>query len=134
MKWPDIKEIATRLRNNPTIEEEIMWKILRKNQLLGRKFLRQHPIIYEINRDKNDFYFFIPDFYCASENLVIEIDGPVHDFQKEKDYRREEILISRGLHVLRIKNNEINNIDSVRNRIVSVFRNFYYIEPPDCTV
>ncbi|MHC1775490.1 MAG: endonuclease domain-containing protein [Lentimicrobium sp.] len=123
MKWPEIKKIATRLRNNPTIEEEIMWKLLRKKQLQGRKFLRQHPIIFETNRDKNDFYFFIPDFYCAIEKLVIEIDGPIHDFQKEKDYKREEILISRGLHVLRFKNYELNNIDFVRNRVLSILRN-----------
>jgi very-short-patch-repair endonuclease len=121
MKWIEIKEIASKLRNNPTEAEEILWRIVRKRQLLGRKFLRQHPVLYEINRFNNDFFFFIPDFYCASEKLVIELDGPIHNFQKEKDYKRDEILRSKGLKVLRINNNELKNIEFIKLKIISKF-------------
>ena len=121
MKWAEIKGIASKLRNNPTKAEETLWEQLRNNQLKGKKFLRQHPILYEINRNTNDFFFFIPDFYCASENLVIELDGPIHTFGTEKDYRRDEILQSKGLHVLRIRNEELENLDYIRNIIIENF-------------
>jgi len=121
MKWSEIKEIATRLRNNPTPSEAILWEVIRNRQLMRRKFLRQHPLIYDADRNANEFFFFIPDFYCASEKLIIELDGPVHDFQKEKDYHREEILTNNNLRVLRIKNEELDNIEQVKKKITDMF-------------
>jgi len=121
MKWPEIKEIASRLRNNPTPSEIELWRILRNKQLLGRKFLRQHPIIYDSNRDKNEFFFFVPDFYCASENLIIELDGRIHDFQKEKDYRRDMILTANNLRVLRINNDELGCIEDIKSKVINMF-------------
>ena len=121
MKWFEIKEIATKLRNEPTDSESILWQEIRNRKLSGRKFLRQHPIIYDVNRDKNDFFFFIPDFYCASERLVIELDGPVHDFQKEKDYRREMILTSHNLRIIRIRNGELVEMETVIKKIKGMF-------------
>jgi len=121
MKWSEIKEIATRLRNNPTPSEGVLWEILRNRQLMRRKFLRQHPLIYDSDRNANEFFFFIPDFYCASEKLIVELDGPIHDFQKEKDYHREQILTSNNLRVLRILNEELNNIELVKKKITDMF-------------
>jgi very-short-patch-repair endonuclease len=121
MKWTEIKKIAERLRNSPTASEILLWSIIRNRQLSGRKFLRQHPIIYDSNRNKNEFFFFIPDFYCASEKLIIEIDGRIHDFQKEKDYRRDEILKANNLKVLRIANQDLFDIESVKTRIIEMF-------------
>jgi very-short-patch-repair endonuclease len=121
MKWSEIKEIATRLRSNPTPSEVVLWEIIRNRQLVRRKFLRQHPIIYDTDRNANEFFFFIPDFYCAKEKLIIELDGPIHDFQKEKDYRRDQILVSYNLRVLRIRNEELNNIDLVKKKITDMF-------------
>ena len=121
MKWSEIKEIATRLRNNPTPAEIILWQIIRNRQLMRRKFLRQHPLIYDTDRNASEFFFFIPDFYCASEKLIIELDGPMHEFQKEKDYRREDILASLNLRVLRIRNEELNNIELVKLKITDMF-------------
>jgi len=122
MKWIEIKELATRFRNNPTAGEVILWNILKNKQLKGRKFLRQHPIIYEINRNTNEFFFYIPDFYCASEKLIIEQDGEIHKFQKEKDCKRDLILNSKDLRILRINTMELNNIKKVEEKIVSMFR------------
>lgn len=121
MKWSEIKEIATRKRNNPTPSEIILWQIIRNRQLMRRKFLRQHPLIYDTDRNASEFFFFIPDFYCASEKLIIELDGPMHEFQKEKDYRREDILASLNLRVLRIRNEELNNIELVKLKITDMF-------------
>jgi very-short-patch-repair endonuclease len=88
---------------------------------MRRKFLRQHPLIYDADRNSNEFFFYIPDFYCASEKLIIELDGQIHDFQKEKDYHREEILTSNNLRVLRIRNDELNNIEQVKKKIFDMF-------------
>jgi len=121
MKWLDIKEIATRLRNNPTQSEILLWQVIRNKQLMGRLFLRQHPIIYDSDRNHNEFFFFIPDFYCARERLIIELDGRIHDFQKEKDYYRDKILEANNLRVLRINNDELEVIEKVKLRIINMF-------------
>ena len=121
MKWPEIKEIATKLRNNPTSSELQLWHLIRNKQLMGRKFLRQHPIIYDSNRNKNEFFFFIPDFYCASEKLIVELDGRIHDFQKEKDHQRDMILAANNLRVLRIANEDLIEIESIKMKIINMF-------------
>jgi len=98
---------------------------------LGRKFLRQHPIIYDSNRDSNEFFFFVPDFYCASKSLIIELDGRIHDFQKEKDYRRDMILEANNLRVLRIDNEDLGDIEVVKVKIINMFiTNFRDIRLP----
>jgi very-short-patch-repair endonuclease len=122
MKWLEIKEIANRLRNNPTESESLLWEEIRNRKLKNRKFLRQHPLIYDTDRDKNDFYFFIPDFYCASEKLVIELDGPIHEFQKGKDYSRDLILTSQDIRTLRIQNIELMNMEAVIIKIIQMFK------------
>ena len=35
--------------------------------------------------------------------MVVELDGKIHDFQKDYDERRNEILSNMGLKVLRLK-------------------------------
>jgi len=120
MKYAEIKAIVQYLRNNMTNEEKILWSRLRKRQLLGRKFVRQTAFIYEKSNNGN-YYFFVPDFYCREEKLVIELDGKIHDFQKEKDYRRDEILKQNGLKVLRFKNEEITQIETILERIKAEF-------------
>ena len=114
-----ITEMARELRSNPTPSEKILWKYLRKRQLKGYKFLRQKPFVYEQIQDKK--YFFIADFYCAQLKLVIELDGKIHDFQKEYDYQRDLVLKNLGLKVLRIKNEELVDMEEVLERI----REFY---------
>lgn len=119
MKRKRIIELARELRKNQTPEEKLLWHFLRNRKLKGIKFLRQHPIAYQNLND--DYQFFIPDFYSAEEKLVIEIDGKIHDFQKAYDQSREEILISLGLKVIRFKNEELQDITKVLNRIKESF-------------
>ena len=119
MEYYKIKKIAARLRNNQTPEEKLLWSNIRKRKLKGRKFLRQHPIIYESN--KSEHFFYIPDFYCASEKLIIELDGKIHDYQKERDKKRDSILKDRELKMLRIKNEELQDIEKVLNKISKMF-------------
>lgn len=120
MKYIDIKKIARRLRNNPTPSEKLLWSYLKNKQLKGRKFLRQHPIIYE--NIGNELFCFIPDFYCKKENLVVEVDGGIHYYQKQRDQKRDLILKAIGLKVLRIDNNELLCIESVLEKICNEFK------------
>ncbi|HKK11016.1 MAG TPA: DUF559 domain-containing protein [Bacteroidales bacterium] len=115
MRYNEIKEKARKLRKNPTASEKYLWKFIRNKQLEGKKFLRQHPIIYEIN--KKELFFFIPDFYCSEVKLSVELDGDIHKFTVEHDKNRDDILKSNGIRVLRIKNEELKDIDAVLKKI-----------------
>jgi very-short-patch-repair endonuclease len=120
MHYLEIKKLAGRFRNNPTKAEKKLWNYLKGRQLSGRKFLRQHPIVY--HTDRNQCFFFIPDFYCDIEKLVIELDGGVNDDRHEKDIHREIILQNLGLRVIRFRNEELSDIKDVMAIIQRNFR------------
>jgi len=86
----------------------------------GRKFLRQHAIIYDSSGDEH--FFYVPDFYCFKENLAIELDGKIHHFTQAKDKRRDEILGDLGIKVIRFKNEELENIGNVLAKIKKEFK------------
>ncbi|WP_321307681.1 endonuclease domain-containing protein [Marinifilum fragile] len=120
MKYSDIKQFKQTLRKKVTPSEQVLWKHIRRRQLKGRKFLRQHAIVYDsINKEH---FLFIPDFYCKDEQLAIELDGKIHDFQKAKDQNRDEILRDMDITVLRIKNEELSDIQKVLDKITSHFK------------
>lgn len=96
------------MRKRQTTEEDILWQELRRKSVDDLKFFRQHPIIY--GNIYKEILFFVADFYCAKAALVIEVDGKVHDFKQEYDLYREQILKDKGLTVLRIKNEELSNV------------------------
>lgn len=109
---PNIFEIARELRKNMTPSEKILWDALRKKQLKGFRFRRQHPI------DQ-----FIIDFYCHQVRLVIEIDGEVHDLEDQKEYDegRTAELEDLGLTVIRFKNEEVlNDVKQVVRKIKGI--------------
>lgn len=112
---------ARQRRRNMTQAEKLLWKKLRNRNLLNLKFLRQHPVIYQTAGNRP--YYFIADFFCAEKNLVIEVDGKIHEFQKEEDQYREDILISLQLNILRIKNEETDNIEKVLEKIKAFINN-----------
>ncbi len=61
---------------------------------------------------------FIADFYCPRLNLVIEIDGGIHNDAVQYDQRRTKALESKGLSVIRFTNDEVNDdIEGVVRRI-----------------
>lgn len=98
------KLLARELRKRQTPAEDILWKSLRNRQFLGKKFLRQHPIFFYYGHREA---FFIADFYCREQGLVIEVDGASHEYQKEYDEFRTHIIHSLGTKVVRFKNDEI---------------------------
>jgi very-short-patch-repair endonuclease len=106
----ETKENRRSLRKTATPQEVMLWSRLRNNQL-GKKFRRQHPI----GR-------YIVDFYAFDDRLVIEIDGSQHLEEQAivYDKERSRFLEAQGCTVLRFLNNEINtNLDGVLMRIVS---------------
>lgn len=111
-----IVDITRNLRRHQTPQEKQLWKKLRNRKLNWLKFLRQHPIVY----DHRGFtpLFFVADFFCSESKLVIELDGEIHEFQKHYDKNRDCILKELGLTVLRIMNDELNDIDSVLKKIL----------------
>jgi very-short-patch-repair endonuclease len=104
--------ISRDLRKNQTQAEQIFWDKVKNKKFLGYKILRQHPLFYEYY-DKEKF--FIADFYCGDLRLVIEIDGGIHEQQKDYDQIRTEILESQHeLKVVRYSNDEVEkNINKV---------------------
>ena len=106
---PKLKEIAREFRNNPTKQEKILWNYLKGNQIEGYDFHRQKPL---------DNY--IVDFYCTKLRLAIEIDGSIHneEYNKIKDYIRQDRLEDYGISFIRFSNTEIeNSIEEVLNTI-----------------
>jgi very-short-patch-repair endonuclease len=58
--------------------------------------------------------YYIPDFYCHQSKPVVEADGPIHQYKKEYDRNRDEVLAGLGLTIIRFDNDQIiNNIDLV---------------------
>ena len=101
-----IIETARALRRKSTDCESILWQRLRNKKLNGAKFHRQHAIKFIIDGRKS---FFVADFYCSKYKLVIEIDGKIHERQKDYDDMRTFIMNIIGIKVIRFKNEEIEN-------------------------
>ena len=110
--WEKLKPLARQMRREPTEAEHRLWQRLRDRQVMNCKFRRQHAIER-----------FIVDFYCAEAGLVVEVDGPIHEYSLEQDVVRQGFLESMGLHVLRFRNDDVlANLDGVIERIVEVLR------------
>src|SRR5581483_124837 len=65
---------ARAMRGAPTRGEAVLWAELRGRGLSGWRFRRQHVIAG-----------YIVDFYCPRLWLAIEVDGSVHDAQRDDD-------------------------------------------------
>ena len=101
-------ERAKELRRNMTPAEKILWRHLKANRLNGLHFRRQQVV-----------HGYFPDFYCHQHELIVELDGGIHEFQKEYDAEREEYLRSLGFRIIRFTNEDVTkNLKSVLERIV----------------
>jgi very-short-patch-repair endonuclease len=113
---PSITNLCRELRKRQTPAEKLLWEQLRNRNFLNKKFLRQHPLCVYSAFGKNLYY--IPDFYCHEEKLVIEADGPIHLFKKQYDQNRDEVMRDLGLTILRFTNDHIiTDLDNVLNAI-----------------
>ena len=91
-------DMARRLRSEATNAERKLWAHLRRKQLGGMKFRRQHPVGP-----------YIVDFCCPAAKLVLELDGGQHHEAAsiEYDMRRTEWLNAAGYRVMRFGNPDI---------------------------
>ena len=111
---PDLTRLAQRFRREMTKEERHLWY----------DFLKVLPIT--IHRQKV-IGPYIVDFYCASANLIIEIDGSQHYEPREvaADTVRDQYLKNLGLTVKRYTNIEVNQ------DFESVCRDIYFFLFPE---
>ncbi len=80
------KRRARTFRKNANVSERVMWELLRKG---GFKFRRQHAVgPYTL------------DFYCAEARLCVEVDGPMHD--PDRDEQRDRFIHTLGVLTLRV--------------------------------
>jgi very-short-patch-repair endonuclease len=101
---------ARKLRANMTGAEARLWRALRRAQLNGFSFRKQHPVGP-----------FVIDFYCAPLRLAIEVDGGQHAEQtKEADDRRTQWLAEKGITVVRYWNNDVlSNLEGVLSDLLT---------------
>jgi len=109
------REWPRQLREQQTEAEAALWHLLRNRKLIGSKFRRQVPI----GR-------YVTDFYCHERKLIVELDGGIHSDpdQQLHDQNRDTFLVSLGLRVLRIPNEELlytpeKVLDKVREALIS---------------
>jgi len=103
---------ARQLRQEETEAEKALWNALRGKRLNGLKFRRQHP-----------FERTILDFFCVEHQLVVELDGSVHDVpdQFESDEERTRFLNDHGLNVIRFRNEDVLiHLPDVLQKIIQI--------------
>jgi very-short-patch-repair endonuclease len=106
---PEMLGKAKELRKNMTLAEKILWQRLRRKEIMGVRIRRQHPMSK-----------FIADFYCHQAKLVIEVDGPYHNEEEQKNYDegRYKELKEFGIEIIRFTNEEVeSDIEAVLEKI-----------------
>lgn len=89
-------DYARHLRNNATEAERRLWQHLRRRQVNGFKFRRQHTV----GR-------YVCDFVCLEAGVVVELDGSQHQAQLGYDEQRNAFLKANGFRVLRFWNGSV---------------------------
>ncbi|MBS0539755.1 MAG: endonuclease domain-containing protein [Proteobacteria bacterium] len=84
------------LRKEMTNAERLLWSRLRRRQVAGFKFRRQHQI-----------GLYICDFASLDGSIVVELDGSQHVARAGYDSRRDSFLRSAGFRVLRFWNDDV---------------------------
>jgi 5-methyltetrahydrofolate--homocysteine methyltransferase len=96
---------SKKMRSQPTEAESLLWDVLNNKKLDGYKFRRQHIIGN-----------YIADFICLKTNLIVEVDGSIHQLPENKisDKERTDWLQKEGYRVIRFTNKEVlSNLDFV---------------------
>jgi very-short-patch-repair endonuclease len=107
------KEQARRLRRSMSLPEVLLWRELRRKPD-GVQYRRQHPAGP-----------YVLDFFCATANLAIEVDGEAHSLgdRPDKDLARDEWLEEQGIRTMRIPAHEVlNNLNGVIEHIGNATR------------
>jgi very-short-patch-repair endonuclease len=86
---------ARLLRRSLTEPETHLWFHLRRRQLGGFRFRRQHPVAS-----------YIADFACLDAKLIVELDGSQH-LESRSDQARDAIPGNAGFRVIRFWNDDV---------------------------
>ena len=104
---------AKQQRRTMTMAERLLWQQVRANRLGGFHFRRQQIVAG-----------YIVDFYCHAAGLVVEVDGPIHEQQRDYDNERDDALSNLGFRIMRFSNNDVlHNLDAVLDRILRHCKN-----------
>ncbi len=115
-KYQQILEYARGMRKNPTKAERCFWLRVRNRKFQGEKFYRQYIIQHGGYMTSESF--FIADFYCHKNKLIIELDGGIHQYQIEYDKIREEILEQMEYTIIRFTNEEVlGNWNTIQEKL-----------------
>ena len=120
-KLVEIAKLVCRdLRKKSTEAEKIFWEAVRNQKFEGKKFYRQYAFFHDITGKET---FFVADFFCFDEKLIIELDGNYHQYRLKEDEERTKILNHLGLKVIRFSNDEIiNDLNGVLIKIKKLLR------------
>ena len=111
----ELRDYRQQLRKKLTPAEAFLWTQLKSRKLDNKRFTKQHSINY-----------YIVDFYCASEKLIIELDGQGHFGPEalEYDSKRTAYLESLGNKIIRFENRMVfDYLPSVLMEIRGCFTN-----------
>lgn len=87
---------AKELRKAWTNGEKFVWEFLRNRWYSNLKRRRQHPLGN-----------YIADFYCHEYKLVLELDGPQHEWQTWYDAKRDAYMEDLWLTIVRISTDKL---------------------------
>ena len=106
----DTKNLRRGLRTTATPAEITLWQYLKRSQVGGLKFRRQHSV-----------GAYILDFSCPEIKLGIELDGDIHHapMSYEHDMIRTNYLNKQGITVLRYHNEVVfKNVQGIIESIL----------------
>ncbi len=100
------------MRHESTDAEAKFWRAVRGRRFGGYKFKRQYPVGY-----------YIVDFVCLEQRLIVELDGGQHALNREYDTERTGYLEGEGYRVIRYWNDVfLKDTDDVLNDVLRVLR------------
>ena len=108
-----LEKFAILLRKRMTKAEVFFWTRLKKAQIHWEHQFRPQVVVGQ----------YIPDFYCESLKLAIELDGSIHKVKsvKKHDSHRTKVLNRMGVTVIRYQNSQVYGIwRSILNQLEQV--------------
>jgi very-short-patch-repair endonuclease len=103
---PEKVALARSLRLNPTVAYELLWQRLRRSKL-GVRFRRRSILLG-----------WVPDFWCASARVAVEIDYPSDSDRFVEHRRRDTVLARNAITILRFPAERVHSIpDQVAREI-----------------
>jgi very-short-patch-repair endonuclease len=96
-----------------SLPEIVLWQALRKRQLPGLRFRRQHPVGP-----------YVLDFYCFAARLAVEVDGLAHDTAAQAchDERRQAWLAQQKIRVIRIRARDVLRDEELERVLLAIER------------